>query len=162
MRSPWRWSAYRRRQTLHIGPDLPLREHMSRKIVAAAVLLALAVSAGLSLIGGASCLDAPLAGAVPLGNLLAAVGLCAMAGAAVVISTRGTGLRAAALAALAGAMLWLPVSVLLAGNLQLNFSGGRGTTWLVFSAAVFAFACLALLWGIGSFVLARVRGAGAG
>lgn len=134
---------------------------MTKKIITVAVLLAVVVFVVLSLLRGASYLETPLPGGLPLGNVLAALGLCAMAGAATALSLRGTGLRTAALASLVGAALWLPASVLLAGNPQLNFGGGRGATWLVFSVAVFAYACTTLLWALGASVLAKIRGAGA-
>ena len=84
-----------------------------------------------------------------------------MAGVAVVLSVRGSALRAASLVSLVGATLWLPISVVLAGNPQLNFSGGRGSVWLALSVAVFAAACFTLLWALGAAALAKIRGVGA-
>ena len=134
---------------------------MTKKSLIALVLVAFVVFVVLSLVRGASYLETPLSGGLPLGNGLVALGLCAFASAAVVLSVRGSTLRAASLVSLVGATLWLPISVALAGNPQLNFSGGRGSVWLVLSVAVFAAACFTLLWALGAAALAKIRGAGA-
>ncbi|TCO32956.1 hypothetical protein EV148_1291 [Dokdonella fugitiva] len=134
---------------------------MTKKSLIALVLVAFVVLVVLSLVRGAPYLETPLVGGLPLGNGLVALGLCALSSTAVVLSVRGSALRAASLVSLVGATLWLPISVALAGNPQLNFSGGRGSVWLVFSVAVFAAACFTLLWALGAAALAKIRGAGA-
>jgi len=134
---------------------------MTKKSLIALMLVAFVALVVLSLLRGASYLETSLPGGLPLGNGLVALGLCALAGAAVVLSGQGSALRAASLVSLAGAALWLPVSVVLAGNSQLSFSGGRGSVWLALSVAIFAAACFTLLWALGAAVLAKIRGAGA-
>ncbi len=132
---------------------------MTIKSACVMALLALAAFATLSLVFGATYLEAGLPGGLPLGNVLAWLGPCAMAGAAVVLSARGTVLRAASLASLAGAALWLPASVALAGNLGLNFGGGRGSLWLALTLAVVAAASGTLLWALVASMLVKIRGA---
>lgn len=134
---------------------------MTKKSVIVSVLVAFVALVVLSLVRGAPYLETPLPGDLPLGNGLVALGLCALAGAALVLSVRGSALRVASLVSLVGAVLWLPVSVALAGNPQLNFSGGRGSVWLALSVALFAGACSTLLWALGAAALAKIRGAGA-
>lgn len=133
---------------------------MPKKNLIATALVTFAAFVVLSLVRGASYLDAPLIGGLPFGNLLVALGLCALAGASVALSAPGTTLRAASLTSLVGAVLWLPASVVLAGNLQLNFGGGRGPAWLAMSVAVIAYACSTLLWALLALALAKMRGAG--
>ena len=111
-------------------------------------LLAIAAFAVISLVRGASYLDAMLPGGLPLGNALTALGLCAAAGVAVGLSAPGTVLRLASLVSLLGAVAWLPVSVVLAGNLQLNFSGERGLAWMVFSLVVVLDVLGTLAWAL--------------
>ncbi len=106
-------------------------------------LLACAACALGSLTTGAPWLETGLPGGLPLGNALAALGLCAIAGAAVTIASPGW-VRLAAIASLVAAAAWLPVSIALAGNLALVFSGPRGDVWLAWSAGVAAFALFAL------------------
>ena len=119
-------------------------------------LLAIAAFAAISLARGASYLDAMLPGGLPLGNVLTALGLCAAAGAAVGLSAPGTVLRLASLVSLLGAVAWLPVSVVLAGNLQLNFSGERGLAWMVFSLVVVLDVLGTLAWAlVVSLIAAR-------
>jgi hypothetical protein len=134
---------------------------MTSKSASAAALMAFAAFTALSLVLGAPYLETRLPGGLPLGNALAGLGLCAMAGAAVVLSARGTALRIASLASLVGAALWLPASVALAGNLELNFGGGRGSVWLALSLAVVANVGCTLFWALVASVLARIRGEGA-
>jgi hypothetical protein len=123
------------------------------KPILAVLLLATAAFAAGSLALGAPYLELELPGGLPLGNALTALGLCAMAGAAVCLSTRGTALRAAARGVFVAAVAWLPVSVALAGNLALNFSGGRGLTWLVLSLGVIAAAGAVLAWALVGVLL---------
>lgn len=108
-------------------------------------LLALAVFAMGSLVGGAPYLEGELPGGLPFGNALAALGLCAIAGVGVAISRPGI-VRRVALAGLFAAAAWLPVSIAMAGNLALVFSGARGDAWIAWSAVVaaFSFGSLAL------------------
>ena len=125
--------------------------------VAVAALLALAAVAAFALASGASLLEATLPGGLPFGNALAALALLAIAGAATVLSRPRSACRCFAGLSLAGAALWLPASVVLAGNLQLNLGGTRGTVWLVFSLVVCAGAWTGLLWATAARVLERVR-----
>ena len=134
---------------------------MTRRNAIVSVLLAFVVMVFVTLARGARYLETLLPGGLPLGNALVALGLCAMAGAAVVLSVRGSALRAASIVALVGAALWLPMSIALAGNLELNFGDGRGAVWLAFSVAVLAAACVTLLWALGAAALARHQGSGA-
>jgi hypothetical protein len=133
---------------------------MSRKSFIAIALVIFAAFVVLSLVLGASYLEMPLVGGLPFGNVLVGLGLCALAGAAVALSARGTTLRAASLVSLIGAALWLPASTVLAGNLQLNFGGGRGPVWLAMTVAVVACACSTLLWALLALALVNIRGAG--
>ena len=126
-----------------------------------ALLLAAAAFAVLSLVSGASYLGVVLPGGLPLGNLLAAVPLCAIAGAAVRLSPASTAARYASLVSLAASVAWLPVSIALAGNLALNFSGSRGSAWLAFSIAVAVVAVCVLGWAFVAALLAKQKRVGA-
>ena len=134
---------------------------MSRPTVVAALLLAIAAACILSLVSGASYLEIPLPGGLPIGNALCAIGLCAAAGSAVMLSPRGTARRFVSVISLLAAAAWLPVSIALAGNLALNFHAGRGDVWLAFSAVVAALVFFALGWVLVAALLARRRRAGA-
>lgn len=120
-------------------------------------LLAISAFASISLVLGASYLDAMLPGGLPLGNALTALGLCAAAGAAVGLSAPGTVLRLASLVSLLGAVAWLPVSVVLAGNLQLNFSSERGLAWMVFSLVVVLDVFSTLAWALVASLIAACK-----
>lgn len=127
---------------------------------AAILLLCTVLSAG-SLIVGADYIGLMLPGGLPFGNLLAAAVFCGLAGAAVVLAPRGSRSRPPALVALAGAVGWLPLSIALAGNAALNFSGERGTIWLWLSAGLFIGVMATLLLAAGASYLARRRTGGA-
>jgi hypothetical protein len=128
---------------------------MPKTIVA--LFLVIAAFALLSLVYGASYLETMLPGGLPIGNALTAIGLCAAAGSAVGLSARRTALRLVSAAALIGAVLWLPVSIALAGNLTLNFDGDRGVAWLGLSVAIVAAVFLALAWALVASLLAKYR-----
>jgi hypothetical protein len=112
------------------------------------ILLAVALFAALSLIFGAPYLDAKLIGGLPVGNVLAAIGLCAGSCATIGLSARGSALRSVSVMAFVLAASWLPLSIALAGNLDLNFSGSRGDIWLLFSLGTLALVLIALLWSL--------------
>ena len=120
----------------------------------AVALLVVAALAVYSLMSGAAFLDVVLPGGLPLGNALAALGFCCPAGAAVLLSQRDTRLRKASLAALVAAAGWLPVSIVLADNLALNFGNGRGSVWLVFSVGVFVVVFGTLGWALVAALVA--------
>ena len=99
-------------------------------------------------------------GGLPVGNALVEVGLCAAAGAAVGLSAGRTALRRVSVISLVGALAWLPVSIALAGNLNLNFHGGHGMAWLVLSVAIHAAVLFALGWALAAALLAKYRRSG--
>jgi hypothetical protein len=114
------------------------------------VLLLLAI-AGFSIGGlvfGASYSEWMLPGGLPFGNLLAATGLCSLAGLAFSLAPPASMRRRVSRLALFAAILWLPLSIVLAGNLALNFSGVRGTIWFALSSATAITAFGALLCAV--------------
>ncbi|WP_149193984.1 hypothetical protein [Luteimonas suaedae] len=115
------------------------------KLIALLLLALSALSIG-TLVSGTSYSEWLLPGGLPLGNALAAAGLCFLAGAAFLLSPPSSIRRRVCRAALVSAILWLPVSIALAGNLELNFSGSRGTAWLVASSVTAIAVLSSLLW----------------
>lgn len=128
---------------------------MAKSIVSA--LLAVALFAALSLIFGSAYLDARLFGRLPVGNVLAAIGLCATGAAAIGLSVRKTLLHRVSVAAFLAAVAWLPVSIALAGNLELNLTGIRGDIWMLVSLVTLALVAIALLWALAGAGLAALR-----
>ncbi|MEO1247387.1 MAG: hypothetical protein AAFX56_17000 [Pseudomonadota bacterium] len=119
------------------------------------LLVVVAIAAFASLFTGAGFLVWLLPGGLPLGNALTAIGLCAAGAAAIRLSPRGSFLRALSMFALGSSLLWLPVSIVLAGNLELNFSGHRGSVWIWMSIANFATVLSALVWALVRSALTR-------
>lgn len=115
-----------------------------------ALLTVIALGSLYALLSGAPFLAASLPGGLPVGNAMASVGLCAFGGAAIGLSRADTRLRAISVGSLVMAACWLPFSLLLAGNLELNFSGHRGSAWL-------ALTLVTALAVIGSFLGASLR-----
>ncbi len=106
-----------------------------QKLTALILFALAAISIGV-LVSGASYSEWVLPGGLPLGNALAAISLCFLAGSAYNLTPVGSVRRRISQAVLVVAVLWLPISIALAGNLELNFSGSRGTVWLVISSAI--------------------------
>ena len=129
---------------------------MSR--IVAAVLLLVAAACALPMVTCASHLETPLPGSLPLGNLLTAAVLCATAGASVALGLPDTRLRTVAQLSLLAAVAWLPLSIALAGNLALNFTGWRGTAWLVASLAIVVVVLATLAWALLANLAATLRG----
>jgi hypothetical protein len=123
----------------------------------AATLLAIAALTVVALASGATYLEATLPGGLPVGNALTALGLCAIGGAAVALSARGTALRTMAVASLIAAAAWLPVSVVLAGNLALNFGNGRGLAWAILSLGIVVLLLISFIWTLGAALFGIYR-----
>ena len=121
------------------------------------LLLAWTGVATAALVAGAPWLEQPLPGGLPAGNLLAASIPVALALAAWLLGRSRSLQRRAAATALVAALAWLPVSIALAGNLALDFSGDRGTAWLGFSAVMMVAALAALGWGVVEHLLGALR-----
>lgn len=110
------------------------------------ILIALSVASLAVLFSGGPVLSIQLPGGLPFGNLLSAFPFCLPALAAVELSRKGTTARYISNTSLAIAIGWLPVSLGLAGNLNLNFSGIRGHIWIWLSLATATFVGVALVW----------------
>jgi hypothetical protein len=117
-----------------------------QKLIAFLLFVIGAISIGI-LISGSSYSERILPGGLPMGNALAAIGLCSLVGSAFNLSPAGSVRRQICQAVLIVTILWLPISIALAGNLELNFSGSRGTAWLIISWAT-------AIAALGSFVFA--------
>lgn len=110
------------------------------------ILVVMAAGSIAALISGGSFLEVPLPGGLPVGNILAVCVLCSSAGAAIGLSRPSTMLRYFSVGSLIAASAWLPVSIGLAGNLMLNFSGDRGRVWIWLSSVIIAGVFLSLAW----------------
>ena len=122
---------------------------------AAFTMIALACLALLLLVAGWGGLEARLPGNLPIGNLLSALSLILAAGAAIVLSDRGTWVRRYAVAALLLATAWLPLSIALAGNADLNFNEDTSPRWFALTAITLVLSFSALPLAIGSLFLRR-------
>lgn len=132
---------------------------MSKALSAAAVSLGAALCFG-TLVSGADLLGVPLPGGLPAGNVLAWLGLLGCSTAAVLLASSSTAIRMLAWLALAISVAWLPVSIALAGNLALNFSGALGGYWLSASALVLVLVIAVFLLATGSAIIDRLKRAG--
>ena len=112
------------------------------------VLLLIVLFAFASLITAAPYLLWLLPGGLPVGNALTATGLCSAAIVAFLLSNPKTILRWAAIVAIVLSLLWLPISIGLAGNLSLNFEGADGLVWSRYTFVTLVFVLMALLWAI--------------
>lgn len=128
---------------------------MNRGKPAAFVMIALAFLALVLLVAGWRGLEARLPGGLPVGNALSALSMILAACAAIVLSIRGSWVRLYAIAALFLAVAWLPVSIALAGNTDLNFNEATGPLWLGFTAITLVASFGALPLAIGSLFLRR-------
>lgn len=128
------------------------------RVTAVFALLAATALVALALMQGWPQLLWDLPGGLPLGTALAALALCAPAVVALLLSPAATADRRLAQVALVAGMTWLPVSILMAGNPRLNFTGGN-STWLLFTAITALLVILALAWAAARFAWRRRGGA---
>ncbi len=116
--------------------------------VAAFAWLLLASLCFMAIASGGAFIETTLPGGLPLGNAIVAVGLCALALASVMLSPNSGWQRRVCSGVFILSVLWLPVSLLLARNLLLNFGGRNGDIWIVFTLAVLALALGCWLWAL--------------
>ena len=121
------------------------------KLIALLLLAIAGISIGV-LLSGSGYSELVLPGGLPFGNALAATALWSLAGAAFSLSPPNSTCRRVSRITLVVAGLWLPLSVALAGNLALNFSGPRGTVWLAISLATIIAALVSLVWAIAGLL----------
>src|SRR5574343_1813329 len=124
----------------------------SRIPLYAAALLLVAASSLFAILSGADYLSVMLPGGLPLGNVLAALVFLGMSGAGYLLAKERKVLGRIAAIVLAGAVLWLPVSIALARNASLNFAGWNGTLWCLFTIGLFFAALGVLLFAAGAAV----------
>ncbi|MFU8897174.1 MAG: hypothetical protein ACNA8J_12415 [Gammaproteobacteria bacterium] len=128
-----------------------------RGIAVAAALLAFCIALA-ALLAGQPWLGKPaLLFGIPAGNLLAWLLMFSLPLAAWLLLPTGRLRRANLLPVLMGAC-WLPVSIVLAGNIYLNYMGGwRLGLWLAYSGVNLGMPLLLLLiWGT-AWCVARIR-----
>lgn len=122
---------------------------MSRRLTYSIISAGIFVLATGCLASGGAWLSAPLLQAVPIpaGNLVAAVLYISPSALSVFVTRPGTLARAVAWLLLAAAVLWLPLSIWLAGNLNLNFtaSSWRADLWMFYTYKALPGGCLLLL-----------------
>ena len=122
-----------------------MSRHLTYSIISAAIF---AFAAG-CLASGADWLSGPIFRTVPIpaGNLVAAVLYISLSALTVFVTRPGTPVRAVAWLLLAAAVLWLPLSIRLAGNLDLNFteSSWRAELWMLYTYKALPGGCLLLL-----------------
>lgn len=128
-----------------------------RAAVGILVCLAIAGVAGWLLFSGSELLDVELPFDFPAGNIAAAVMLVAMAAIPVLSSMPGSRLRAVAKATLVAAIAWLPVSMAIAGGMQLHYSGWQSWLWMAYTLALLLAVPVVLGWAIVAALLQRRR-----
>ena len=129
---------------------------MTRFIIAILLMVVLFTCA--SLVTGAAYLLWLLPGGLPFGNGLTAAGLSSAAVIALLLSKPKSVLRWIAIGSIVLSVIWLPISIGLAGNLSLNFDGTNGLVWRRFTLATFAIVLMSLLWAIAQSFVDRSMG----
>jgi hypothetical protein len=129
---------------------------MTRIIVL--ILLTIVLFTFVSLVKGAAYLVWLLPGGLPFGNVLTATGLTSAAVVALVLSKPDSVLRWIAITSIVLSVLWLPMSVRLAGNLSLNFDGTNGSAWRYYTLVTFVFVLTSMLLAIAQSLMDRMLG----
>ncbi len=130
-----------------------------RKSLQVALLVSIIGCCSYPLIAGLSLLNWQLFGELPLGNVLAALVIASLACLVYLLRPRNIYFTVIAWVCLLMAFLWFPVSALLAGNLQLLFSGDKGQFWTIYTRAtvIISLAALLVILSIKLFQFIRLR-----
>ena len=122
------------------------------------ILLTIVLFTFVSLVKGAAYLVWLLPGGLPFGNALTATGLTSAAVVALVLGKPESVLRWIAIVSIVLSVLWLPMSVGLAGNLSLNFDGTNGSAWRYYTLVTFVFVLTSMLLAIAQSLMDRMLG----
>lgn len=125
-----------------------------KRIIVVALLTIVLFTFG-SLVASAAYLLWLLPGGLPFGNALTATGLSSAAVAALLLSKPKSVLRRTAIVSIVLSVLWLPISIGLAGNLSLNFDGTNGLVWRRYTLVTFAFVLTSMLWAITQSIVSK-------
>ncbi len=119
------------------------------------ILVVLSIGSIAVLLSGGSFLEASLVGGLPVGNVVATAALCFPACVAIGLTRSRTTVRYFSVAGFIAAFAWLPVSIGLAGNLTLNFSGLRGQIWVWSSLTTIGIILISLAWATVDHLIRR-------
>ena len=125
------------------------------KSAAVLICVAVAIAAGWLLLTGSELLDVALPFDLPAGNIAAAVVRGAIAAIPVLWSTPGSRLRSVAKATLVASIAWLPVSMAIAGGMELRYSGWHAWLWMTYTCVVLLAVPILLGWSIVAALLQR-------
>lgn len=128
------------------------------KFLLAATLLLLGCLLMAAFLLGASALDQDLPFGLNAGVAAAALALVLAGVGPAWLAGPGARFSVVSRIALVAAVAWLPVSMALAGGVELRYSGWRTVAWLVLTA----FVLLSLLASWGLLLLAQARRASTG
>jgi hypothetical protein len=128
------------------------------KIAGLLICAAVAAASAWLLATGSDWLEVALPFAFPAGNLVAAAMLVALAAIPRLLARQGSKLRIASKWLLAAAIAWLPLSMALAGGMQLSYSGWVGWAWMAYTLTLLLALPAMLGWAIVAALLPR-RGA---
>ena len=99
-----------------------------------------------------------LPGGLPFGNGLTAAGVISAAVVALLLSKPGSILRWTAIVSIVLSVLWLPISIGLAGNLSLNFHGTNGSVRIYYNLVTFVFVLTSMFWAIAHSLMDKMLG----
>ncbi len=105
------------------------------------------------LIRGELLLLWPLPGGMPLGNLIAAATFMAVPALSSLLTNNRLVIRLSTITCIL-ATLWLPISIWLAGNIHLNFSGDMGHHW---QTATMVFGSWELMLIIAAWITGKIE-----
>ena len=117
-----------------------------------ASLIAISTLIFFILMSDAPWLEQVRPGGMRLGYVLAAVCMCTTAGASFRISAPDTALRIFSVGSLIAAATWLPISMLLAGNMAASYDADGGLEWFLFSICVVMFLFCVLIWAVAVWI----------
>lgn len=130
-----------------------------KKIVGLLVCVVVVAVGGWMLFGDNEMIYAELPFGFPAGNLVAATMMVAMAAMPMLLARPGSKLRCVAKWLLVATVLWLPVSMALAGGMQLSYSGWQGWAWMIYTLLLLLAIPVVLVWSVVAAFLAARKGA---
>jgi len=125
------------------------------KAIGFRVCLVVAIGTAVLLFSGSDWIDWELPFGFPAGNLVAAVMLIAAAAIPLFLDGPGPKRRRFAKWTLWAAVAWLPVSMALAGGMQLSYSGWASWAWMAYTLVLLLAIPVSLVWAAVGAVLAR-------
>lgn len=125
------------------------------KALGIVVSLVVALACAWVLFSDNTLLDVQLPFDFPAGNIIAAAMMIALAAIPPMVAAPGSRLHRIGKGVLIAAVVWLPISLALAGGIKLSYTGWAGWVWMAYTFALLLAIPAMIAWAVWAWFASR-------